>query len=463
MASRYLSGADAVGGARRLFHWELEFPEVFFDVDGTRRSLAGFDAVIGNPPWDMIRADSGGPATRSCARLDMAPVIRFTRDAGVYTAQSDGHVNRYQLFVERAIALTRRDGRLGLVLPSGLATDHGSSSLRRLLLSQCRVDAIVGMDNHRGVFPIHRSVRFLLVTASAGGPTGHIACRLGVDDAAELESMGEDASQARFPVHVSPALLERISGPGVAIPNLRSATDLAIVERAASIFAPLGSAKGWAVRFGRELNASDDRAAFHPAPRGLPVVEGKHVEPFHVALDSVRHSIGAADARRLLRSDRHDHRRLAYRDVASATNRLTLIAAVLPAGCVSTHTVFCLRTPLPSRAQHLLCGLFNSFVVNYLVRLRVTTHVTTATVEQLPIPRAETAPAACREIASLARLLAKRPDAVALARLNARVADLYQLSVEEFEHILGTFPLIPIEQRRETLRVFATETLRTGR
>ena len=82
--------------------------------------------------------------------------------------------------------------------------------------------------------------------------------------------------------------------------------------------------------------------------------------------------------------------RLAYRDVASATNRLTLIAAILPAGCVSTHTVFCLRTPLPLRDQHFLCGLFNSFVVNYLVRLRVTTHVTTATVEQLPIPTAET-------------------------------------------------------------------------
>ena len=474
-ASRYLDQADAVGDRRRLFHWELEFPEVFFDRHGARLPHAGFDAVIGNPPWDMIRADSGGADARSRARLDMTPVIRFTRDAGIYTAQSDGHANRYQLFVERAIALTRRGGRLGLVLPSGLATDHGSAALRRLLLSHCRVDAIVGMDNHRGVFPIHRSVRFLLVTASAGGPTSRIACRLGVDDPAELDSIGDDTSDARFPIHVSPALLERISGPDLAIPNLRSATDLAIVERAAALFAPLGSAEGWAVRFGRELNASDDRAAFRPvggpAPSGpgsggskrtrptyLPVVEGKHVEPFQVALDSVRHRVSAADARRLLRSDRHERPRLAYRDVASATNRLTLIAAVLPSHCVSTHTVFCLRTPLPSGAQHLLCGLFNSFVVNYMVRLRVTTHVTTGTVERLPIPTAEAAPAACREIAGLARLLARRPNPDALARLNARVAELYQLSAQEFEHILATFPLIPLEQRRETLRAFAAET-----
>jgi len=460
IAARYLDEADFIGDTRRLFHWELEFPEVFFDRDGARLPRAGFDAVIGNPPWDMIRADTGAADARSRARLDLAHIIRFTRDAGVYTAQSGGHANRYQLFVERAIALTRHGGRLGLVLPSGFATDQGSAALRRLLFSRCRVDALVGMDNHRGVFPIHRSVRFLMVSASAGGSTGDIACRLDLDDPATLESLGEETSRAQFPVHVSPALLERISGPDLALPNLHSAVDLAIVERAASLFQPLGSAGGWAVRFGRELNASDDRAAFRSAGRGLPIVEGKHLEPFQVALDAARQSINAADARRLLRGDRHERPRLAYRDVASATNRLTLIAAVLPAHCVSTHTVFCLRTPLPSFAQHLLCGLFNSFVVNYLVRLRVTMHVTTGTVERLPIPAPEAAPAACREIAGLARLLARRRDPAALARLNARVAALYQLTAEEFDHILKTFPLIPSEERQDTLKMFLAETPR---
>jgi len=164
-----------------------------------------------------------------------------------------------------------------------------------------------------------------------------------------------------------------------------------------------------------------------------------------------------ADARRRLGSTRHQRPRLAYRDVASATNRLTLIAAVLPAGCVSTHTVFCLRTPLRLRDQHFLCGLFNSLVVNYLVRLRVTTHVTTGTVEQLPIPATDAAPAAAREIAGLARLLAGRPNAAAFARLNARVAALYQLSAAEFEHILGTFPLIAAEERHAALNVFRFE------
>ena len=84
----------------------------------------------------------------------------------------------------------------------------------------------------------------------------------------------------------------------------------------------------------------------------------------------------------------------------------------------------------------------------------MTTHVTTAIVEQLPIPAADAAPAAFREIAALARLLSRRPDAAALARLNARVAGLYQLTAAEFAHILNTFPLVPREDREMAMKLF---------
>src|SRR5262249_26387632 len=172
-----------------------------------------------------------------------------------------------------------------------------------------------GMDNHRGVFPIHRSVRFLLVTASTGSPTREIACRLGLDDPAALESIDDDhapanasataARRAAAAVRVTPALPERISGPALAIPHLRSATDLAIVERAATLFAPLSAASGWGASFGRELNATEDRGAFRPGRHGLPVVDGKHVEPFAVALDGIERSVSPADARQLLPSHPH--------------------------------------------------------------------------------------------------------------------------------------------------------------
>jgi hypothetical protein len=172
--ARYLKRADDTAASRRLFHWELEFPEVFFDKSGRRLARGGFDAVIGNPPWEMIRADAGASDARERARHGNAAVLRFIRESGSYPSAA-GHANFYQLFTDRAVALLRHGGRFGLVLPSGVATDHGSAALRRRLLRQCDVDAVVGLDNQRGVFPIHRSVKFLLATATKGPPTQTMA------------------------------------------------------------------------------------------------------------------------------------------------------------------------------------------------------------------------------------------------------------------------------------------------
>jgi hypothetical protein len=448
--TRYLSSADAVSHRRRFFHWELEFPEVFFDHDGTRRERPGFDAVVGNPPWDMLRADQGDAAHRVRAKLDAQAFLRFTRDAGLYRAQSDGHGNRYQLFLERVLDLTRPGGRFGLVLPTGLAIDRGSAELRRQLFSRSNVDTLTGFDNRRGVFPIHRGVGFLLLTASAGSPTDRLSARFGLEGVSELQPTGTEHTA----ITLAPALLHRISGEDLTIPILKAPLDLAIVERAAAIFAPLGSDRGWNARFGRELNATDDRSLFRPPGAGLPIVEGKHIEPFRIDTRSATYSILRTDARRRLRRDAWTRPRLAYRDVASATNRLTLIAAVLPADCVSTHTLSCLRTPMASADHYLLCGLFNSFVLNYLVRMRVGVHVTTATIEELPVPTRDQAPAACREIAGLARRLSRGSSTPALACLQARVAHLYQLRAEEFEHVLSTFPLVSREERDRARTAF---------
>ncbi|MQA29738.1 MAG: N-6 DNA methylase [Luteitalea sp.] len=455
VTSAYLRATESAGANRRFFHWELEFPEAFFDRTGERLAAAGFDAVIGNPPWDMLRADPGERDSSTWSRAETADVIRFTRDSGVYVGQSTGHANRYQLFLERAIALTRPGGRIGLVMPRGLLSDHGSARLRRLLFSECGVDTLVGMDNRRRVFPIHRSVRFVLLAATRGEPTTEFGCRLGEDDPAILETAGDVAAgrDEWCTVRLSPELLERVSGHGLDVPDCKGPRDLAIVERAAALFEPLGSPGSWNARFGRELNVTDDRAHFRQAGRGLPVVEGKQLEPFRVKLGETRLRIATRDAQRLL-GPRCERPRLAYRDVASATNRVTLIAAVLPSGCVSTHTVFCLRSPHPSRAQHFLCGLFNSFVLNYLVRLRVNTHVTTAIVERLPVPSVDQAGEAFKEVAALARMLAGRVDTGLTARLNAVVTEMYRLTADDFAHVLDTFPLVPEAERRAAFRAF---------
>ena len=440
LADRYVASAADTARAHRFFHWELEYPEVFFDAGGTRLDNPGFDAVIGNPPWNIVHADA-------------ASLLRFVRTSGVYRVPGDGHANRYQLFAERALALTRAGGRIGLVLPWGFAADHGSAALRRHLLDRADVDALVAVDNHRGVFPIHRSVRFVLATATVGRSTGTIGCTFGIDDTSALQANGESGGP-RHAVQMTPALLERLSGPSLAVPYVRTPMDLAIAERAAALFPSLADPRGWDASFGRELNATEDRALFRSGRRGWPVVEGKHLSPFRAALDTVERSVAPGDARRALPDGRCERPRLAYRDVASATNRVTLIAAILPPRCVSTHTLFCLRTPLPAAAQRFLCGMFNSLVVNFLVRLRVTTHVTTAIVEQLPIPTWDTAPEAAAAIAALTRTLSRSHRVEPFARLNALAARLYQLTEEEFRRVLETFPLIESSERSRAFEIF---------
>jgi hypothetical protein len=220
---------------------------------------------------------------------------------------------------------------MGLVVPSGLSTDHGSAPLRRLLFSRCAIDGIVGFDNAARIFPIHRSVRFQLLTATTGEPTREIPCRLGERDPAILDSAPELAGHDWFPVRISPALLERLTGDDLALPDFRREVDVRIAERASTLFAPLADPQGWGARFGRELNATEDRGELRARERrGFPVVEGKMLSPFCVDQSAATLSITAAAARRLF-GERCFSPRLAYRDVASATNRVTLIAAVLPA------------------------------------------------------------------------------------------------------------------------------------
>jgi len=443
-ATALLLEAQRVTAAHRFLHWMLEFPEAYFDRDGQPLADGGFDAVLGNPPWDMLRA--GGPEKT------------FVRTSGVYRHQGAGHINRYQMFVERALTLTRRGGRIGLVLPSGFATDHTSAPLRRALLTRTSVDAITGFDNRHAIFPIHRSVRFLICTSTVGDATRQIACRFGIADAAELETIPDAGDRPRaksHPIVVTTSFLEALSGHTLVIPELRREIDVRIIERVVHSIPRLDGADGWSARFGRELNATDDRGHFHEGPTGLPVIEGKHIQPFRALVDRASRRISARSAARLLDAAATFSRaRVAYRDVASASNRLTLIAAVLPAGVVTTHSLFCLKTVLSSDDQAFLCAMLNSYVANYLVRQLMTTHLGSTTVEALRVPKLPYRSPVFEQIVELSHELRQGYREHAHACIQALAARCYGLTADEFSHVLGTFPLVAQPERHAALEEF---------
>jgi Eco57I restriction-modification methylase len=438
----WLQTVTAVSARERFFHWELEFPEVFFDEGGNSLTTGGFDAVLGNPPWDTLRGDSAARA-----------LTIFSRESGCYRLQGKGHANLYQLFAERMLQLVKPGGRLGALMPAGLTADHGCRRLREALIERCRIDSLVGFDNREAIFPIHRGVRFVLLTADAHQPGDHLCARFGMRSAAWLDEV-PDRGPIPSGVTVPTSLLKAHSGQGLAVPELTGGRDREILARIVDVAPTLGSHDGWHLHFGRELNATDDRRHFGTS--GLPVLEGKLIEPFNIHVDRASQFIDPKIARKILGTRcAFDRPRLAYREVAASTNRLTLIAAIVPADSVTTHTIFCLREPVQVQAQWFLCGMFNSFVANYLVRLRGGTHVTSAMMDVLRIPKPAQDDRLMRAVASLARGLSASPtDMAAYARLQAAAASLYGLSGDEFEHVLGTFPLVAVDVREACFEAF---------
>ena len=417
----WLDGARDVAAKQRFFHWPLEFADVFYADDGSPRQRAGFHAVIGNPPWEMLRG--GDPARRD--------LVNFIRESGLYPSCDRGHMNLYQPFLERSLSLTRPGGRVGLVLPWGLAADDGAASLRRRLLRSDRIDTIVGLGNGAGLFPIHRGLRFMVLVASPGLEPRTIPSRFGVRTAAEIDELpgaDEPGIPSRFPARLDAETIRIAGGASLRIPDVRNQGDLEWLVAQCRRFPAIGDPAGWNLRFGRELNATEDRHAF--GDEGLPIIEGKHIAPYRVNAPTPTRRIPSQTASLLLPSGSFHRARLAYRDVAGVGNRHTLIAAIVPAGVVTTHTLFCVRNPPDDEQQHFLCALFNSSPLDRMVRMLMGGHVTTGLVEHLPAPP-WTGDRGQRRLAELAQQLAHEcPEddercVEAQREIDARVGRLY--------------------------------------
>jgi hypothetical protein len=185
-----LKEAAALAREERFFHWHTAFPTVW------RGSSGGFDAVIGNPPWDMLQMQEVEWFSERVAEVAMQaraadrkqkivelekkkhPVWyefleaskrrdaeqRVVRDSGDYPLLSEGRSNLYKLFVERATVLVQPRGIVGLITPSGIAADKGASEFFRTLvetetgdgacaLQGARLAALLDFENKKVFFP----------------------------------------------------------------------------------------------------------------------------------------------------------------------------------------------------------------------------------------------------------------------------------------------------------------------
>ena len=321
---------------------------------GRRRPDAGFDAIVGNPPWDMVRGDARDPQRRSADREDAAALLRFTRDSGVYRASRTASQPLSALCRTRHGARQRRRPHRPRAARRDSLTDHGSAPLRRRLFSQCDVDGIVGFENSAAHLP--NSPECPRSCSSRRGRAAHRAnsrCRFGETRSARAE-FGSLKTAASAVVHgaghsrASRARQRSWHGDS----GVPCGADLAIVERAATSFAPLGDRDGWAAHFGRELNATEDRRASSRGRRRIARVGRKADRAVQrVELAAAR----CADPRLQMHAGCSGSGACApgwpIATCRARRNRVTLIAAMLPARTASTHTVFCLRSRLrPARS-----------------------------------------------------------------------------------------------------------------
>ena len=165
---------------QRFLNWQVAFPGIWSDWD-TDGLTGGFDAVIGNPPWDRLKLQeiewfaarkieiaraetaarrktlikslekAGDPLHAdyllAAERAEMAS--RVARRGADYPLLSAGDTNLNSLFIERAHALVKPSGIVGLLVPSGIASDQSSAPFFRKMTEERRLASLIDFFNRR--------------------------------------------------------------------------------------------------------------------------------------------------------------------------------------------------------------------------------------------------------------------------------------------------------------------------
>ncbi len=283
-----------------FFHWQLEFPEVAFDQSGQLRDGFGFDAVIGNPPWDKIKpakrdfftpfdpaiADSQGAGLdrRVMALVERQPALQdqwnwyektlndtvyFLSASGTYQWQcvevegrkTGGDPDLFRYFVERAWQAAGSDGRLGLVVPATIWQGEGCTGLRRLLFENTSFDALFVFENYRKwAFDIDSRFKFTAFATRKTKPVSNSEFSAGfmLRNPRILEGRAKERV-----ILLSLEKIRLLSPETLALLDFKSGADFDMISRLYQKHPTLGSEKsGWGVKYRCELHMTNDSWLF---------------------------------------------------------------------------------------------------------------------------------------------------------------------------------------------------------
>lgn len=432
-----LAEAKRLADQYQFFHWHLAFPEVF--------AQSGFDVSLGNPPWDTLSPDQREFFGKYAAEIrSMKPeeqqaeinrllaepaisvewsehcrnlfaLVHFLKSSGVYTLYATGNLgkgdfNIYRMFVELALKTIRDGGTASQITPGGLFGGANASAIRRFMIEENQLTLVAVFENKNGAFfpEVHRQTRFSLYTVKRRGITLKIPVCFGIDS--------PEAITERFatPLIVDPDFIRRSSPDTYALPYVRNASEFNTLTKLLVLYPEFGDEdSGPPVRhFQRELDMGMDRELFGTSLSGLPLYEGRMINQFdHRAKNYVSgHGNSSAweeypfgDPRKAIAPQWHvayaalsprvaartSRFRIGFRDVAQPTDDRSLIAGLIPPGCVCGDKVPTIDFPLEFEWAYLpWLAVANSFVMDWIARARLSSPKMSFTVvDSLPFPR----------------------------------------------------------------------------
>ena len=118
------------------FHWELEFPEIFFEAHRLKPiEQRGFDAVVGNPPYFNVNVFGKGSSEQCWLRTTYPDIWQDKSDILFY-------------FLHRGAWLTRE--HLAMILSNAFVASDKAGILRHFLANNASVRAFINFRD----FPV---------------------------------------------------------------------------------------------------------------------------------------------------------------------------------------------------------------------------------------------------------------------------------------------------------------------
>lgn len=516
----------------RPFHWAVGFPELFVDAQGqSLGEAAGFTIVVGNPPWEIVKPDLReyyaqfdplieSKLTRKKAEVRIkelnaidpdlaagweAQQTRITATASYYKAADDytrqgrGDTATHKLFTERAYTLLADKGRLGYVIPSGIYSDLGTKDLREMMIADGAIESLFsftnGVSGGETYFPdVHRSFKITLLILKRGNDKNSFFAAFKIDprEVPKPSNLLKALAVKSAFIPVKTNSLEQFSPNSLSLMEFKSSLDYEIMNKIYRDKPHFGAEveDGWNPNLSSEFHMTSARGVFNQEGKGYPLFEGKSIYQFEIGHHEPRYWVEPEKGRAKVLGRRDDENqllgyqkyRLAFRDIARSTDHRTWIAAIIPPEVFAGNTLV-LEESLDQKTQLFLLSAINSFVIDYIIRQKIGTHVSMFYANQVPLPRLEAgnayfdaivpraaaltcvsaafadlwqevmgtdweAPDATQTYDVLETSYVYRPTTNPAARqvlrdeLDAIVAHLYGLSRDEFAHILGTFPLV---------------------